>query len=182
MKKFIWGVIAGAAIMLMVMYCSTESHQMNTWHAKKKEVIKWERLDTFRFSFPEYSVVYPDYFIPDSSMLLNGNMKFDYEFEGHTISLRTFSIVNDGLWDRETVADSIASYRAQLTNDTITMIDMHPGYFYLEGHSKGNRYKFFEQYVIQKDYLYNFELAYSPELTDEQIKRLKELVHEWSPK
>ena len=182
MKKFLFGTIAGAAVILMVMYCSTGSHQMNTWHAKKKEVIKWERLDTFRFSVPEYSVVYPDYFVPDSSMLLNGNMKFDYEFEGHTISLRTFSIVNDGLWDRETVADSIASYHAQLTNDTITMIDMHPDYFYLEGHSKDNRYKFFEQYVIHKDYLYNFELAYSSELTDEQIKRLKELVHEWSPK
>ena len=153
---------------------------MNTWHAKKKEVIKWERLDTFRFSFPEYSVVYPDYFIPDSSMLLNGNMKFDYEFEGHTISLRTFSIVNDGLWDRETVADSIASYRAQLTNDTITMIDMHPGYFYLEGFSCVAPYSFYEQFVVDKDYIYVYELNYTNGLKD-RVKKLKELVHNWNP-
>ena len=182
MKKYLFGAIAWAGIMLMVMSCSTGERKASKWKPYKAKMITWEKLDTFVFENPTFKVEYPNIFVPDSSMLLNGNMKFDYEFEGHTISLRTFSIVNDGLWDRETVADSIASYRAQLTNDTITMIDMHPDYFYLEGHSKDNRYKFFEQYVIHKDYLYNFELAYSPELTDEQIKRLKELVHEWSPK
>ena len=36
MKKFIFGAIAGVAILLMVMYCSTGEKKASTWKPQKK--------------------------------------------------------------------------------------------------------------------------------------------------
>jgi hypothetical protein len=68
----------------------------------------------------------------------------------------------------------------KLNEDSITMIDVHPGYFYLEGRDGYN--KFYEQYVVEKDYIYVLGLFYSSGLRDEKVEHLKELVHEWSPR
>ena len=68
----------------------------------------------------------------------------------------------------------------KLNEDSITLIDRHQGYFYLEGMDR--YYKFYEQYVVDKDYIYVLGLFYSPGLVDEKVENLKNLVHEWSPK
>ena len=145
-------------------------------------MISWHKLDTFVFENPTFKVEYPDFFTVDTTELNEGRMSFRYVINGYFVVLRGFSSPRYELWDTNSVADSVESYLAELGNDTITMRDLHPGYFYLEGRSKKNEYKYYEQYVLGDEDIYIFELAYSPKLTDEQVKRLKELVHEWSPK
>jgi hypothetical protein len=62
------------------------------------------------------------------------------------------------------------------------MRDMHKDYFFLEGVSKEKRYRFYEQYVVDKEHIYVLELVYSGGIAENKVKLLKELVHEWSPK
>ena len=70
MKKLIFGAIAGAAIILMVMYCSTGDRKASTWKPYKSNIITWQKLDTFVFENPTFKVEYPDFFVPDSSVFL----------------------------------------------------------------------------------------------------------------
>ena len=179
MKKFLFGAIAGAAVILMVMCCSTKERKSSSWKPYKKEVLTWQKLDTFVFTNPTFKVEYPSYFVPDSSLLDNRNMRFDYSIDGNDVFLKCFSLPNDAHMDDSAAVEFFVGFR-KLNGDSITLVDKHPGYFYLEGMDR--YYKFYEQYVVDKNYIYVLGLFYSPELTDELVKRLKELVHEWSPK
>lgn len=179
MKRILIGIVAGAAIVLMVMFCSKERHQASSPKTQKKEMIIWEKLDTFVFENPTFKVEYPNIFVPDSSLLDNRNMRFDYSFAGCEVFLKCFSYPNDAnMNDSATVEFSVGLRK--LNEDSITLVDKHPGYFYLEGMDR--YYKFYEQYVVDKNYIYVLGLFYSPELGDEKVKKLKALVHEWSPK
>ncbi len=182
MKKFILGLIAGVGIVLMVMYCSTSSHQSSPQKSQKNEMITWEKLDTFVFDYPAYKVEYPDYFVVDTTELSTGCICFYHIIDGQKVSLRCFSCPNDERWDTKVAADSAAYYRITITNDSLTMRDMHKDYFFLEGVSKEKRYRFYEQYVVDKEQIYVLELVYSGGIPENKVKRLKELVHEWSPK
>ena len=182
MKKFIIGAIAGAAVILMVMYCSTGDKKASSWKPYKKEVITWQKLDTFVFADPTFKVEYPNNFIPDSSQYDNGTMQFKYMFNGKPVILRCFSANNDERWDDNIAADSAVYYRQTITNDSVTLRDMHQGYFYLGGYTKDIGISFYEQYVVSKDNIYILELVYASSLDEDQVKNLKELVHEWSPK
>lgn len=182
MKKFIIGVIAGGVIVLMVMYCSTGSHQATSQKSQENEMITWEKLDTFVFDYPDYKVEYPDYFEIDTTELSTGCICFYHIIGGQKVSLRCFSCPNDERWDTNVAADSAAYYRITITHDSLTLRDMHQDYFYLEGFSKEYNYRFYEQYVVDKEQIYVLELVYSGGIPENKVKRLKELVHEWSPK
>ena len=179
MKKFIIGAIAGAGIILLVMYCSTGERKASTWKPYKKEEITWQKLDTFVFTNPTFKVEYPDFFVPDSSLLVYRNMRFDYSFAGCEVFLKCFSYSNDAHMDDSAAVEFSVGFR-KLNEDSITLVDTHPGYFYLGGMDR--YYKFYEQYVVNKDYIYVLGLFYSLELKEEKVKNLKDLVHEWSPK
>ena len=182
MKKIIIGAIAVVAVILMVIYCSTGERKATSWESYKKEVITLELLDTFVFEDPIFKVEYPHVFVPDSSQYDTGTMEFKYIFEGKPVVLRCFSANNDERWDDNTAADSAVYFRQTITNDSVTMRDMHPGHFYLGGVSKDLNLKFYEQYVVDKKDIYVFELLYSSALDDEQVENLKKLVHEWKPR
>ncbi|WP_033149540.1 hypothetical protein [Prevotella sp. RM4] len=179
MKKYIIGLIALAGIILMMMYWYKESHQVRIPRYREVKMITWEKLDTFVLSNPTFKVVYPDNFVPDSSLLNNRNMRFDYSFAGCEVFLKCFSYPNDAHMDDSAAVEFSVGLR-KIHEDSITMIDKHPGYFYLEGMDR--YYKFYEQYVVDKDYIYVLGLFYSPGLGEEKVKNLKALVHEWSPK
>ena len=182
MKKFLFGAIAGVGIILLVMYCSTEERKASTWKPYKSNIITWQKLDTFVFENPTFKVEYPDFFVPDSSQYDNGTMQFKYMFNGNPIILRCFSANNDECWDDSIAADSAVYFRQTITNDSVTLRDMHQGYFYLGGYSKEIGIRFYEQYVVNKDNIYILELVYASSLDEDQVKNLKNLVHEWSPK
>ena len=179
MRKFIIGAITGVAIILMVMYCSTGERKASTWKPYKKELITWQKLDTFVFENPTFKVEYPDFFVPDSSFLDNRNMRFDYSYAGCEVFLKCYSYPNDAHFNDSTAVEFSVGFR-KLNEDSITLVDTHPGYFYLEG--MDTYYKFYEQYVVDKDYIYVLGLFYSLGLKEEKVKNLKVLVHEWSPK
>lgn len=90
MKKFLFGAIAGAAVILMVMFCSKGERKASSWKPYKKEVITWQKLDTFVLTDPTFKVEYPDFFVPDSSLLDNRNMRFDYSIDGNDVFLKCF--------------------------------------------------------------------------------------------
>ena len=146
---------------------------------REVKMITWEKLDTFVLSNPTFKVVYPDNFVPDSSLLDNRNMRFDYSFAGCEVFLKCFSYPNDAHMDDSAAVEFSVGLR-RLHEDSITMIDKHPGYFYLEGMDR--YYKFYEQYVVDKDYIYVLGLFYSPGLSAEKVKNLKSLAHDWNPK
>ncbi|WP_033148549.1 hypothetical protein [Prevotella sp. P6B1] len=179
MKKYLWLTIAVVGVVLMVMSCSTRDHKAGSQVTQEKEMITWEKLDTFVFDNPAYKVLYPDNFVPDSSLLDNRNMRFDYSFAGYEVFLKCFSYPNDAnMTDSAAVEFSVGLRK--INEDSITLVDKHPGYFYLEG--MDGYYKFYEQYVVDKNYICVLGLFYSPELGEEKVKNLKALVHEWSPK
>ena len=182
MKKYLFGLIAGVGIVLMVMYCSKSNHQSCPQKSQGNEMITWEKLDTFVMDNPVFKVEYPDYFKVDSTELNTGCICFYHIIGGQKVSLRCFSCPNDERWDTKVAADSAAYYRITITNDSLTLRDLHQDYFYLEGVSKEKRYRFYEQYVVDKEHIYVLELVYSGGIPEDKVKRLKELVHEWSPK
>ena len=179
MKKYLIGMIAVVGIILMMMCWYKESHQVRIPRYREVKMITWEKLDTFVLSNPTFKVVYPDNFVPDSSLLNNRNMRFDYSFAGCEVFLKCFSYPNDAHMDDSAAVEFSVGLR-KLHEDSITMIDKHPGYFYLEGMDR--YYKFYEQYVVDKDYIYVLGLFYSPGLSEEKVKNLKALVHDWNPK
>ena len=178
MKRILIGIVAGAAIVLMVMFCSKERHQASSPKTQKKEMITWEKLDTFVFENPTFKVEYPNIFVPDSSQLDNRNMRFDYSFAACDVFLKCFSYPNEAHMNDSAAAEFSVGLR-KINEDSITLVDKHPGYFYLEGMDR--YYKFYEQYVVDKNYIYLLGLFYSPGLGEEKVKKLKALVHEWSP-
>ena len=179
MKKYLWVTIAVVGIILMGMSCSTRGHQAGSQVIQEKEMITWEKLDTFVFVDPTFKVEYPNNFVPDSSLLDNRNMRFDYSSAGYEVFLKCFSYPNDANMNDSAAVEFSVGLR-KINEDSITLVDKHPGYFYLEGMDR--YYKFYEQYVVDKNYIYVLGLFYSPELGEEKVKNLKKLVHEWSPK
>lgn len=179
MKKYLIGMVAVAGIILLMMCWYKESHRVRIPRYREVKMITWEKLDTFVLSNPTFKVVYPDNFVPDSSLLDNRNMRFDYSFAGCEVFLKCFSYPNDAHMDDSAAVEFSVGIR-KIHEDSITMIDKHPGYFYLEGMDR--YYKFYEQYVVDKDYIYVLGLFYSPGLSEEKVKNLKTLVHDWNPK
>ena len=179
MKKYLIGMVVVAGIILMMMCWYKESHRVRIPRYREVKMITWEKLDTFVLSNPTFKVEYPDNFVPDSSLLDNSNMRFDYSFAGCEVFLKCFSYPNDAHMDDSAAVEFSVGLR-KIHEDSITMIDKHPGYFYLEGMDR--YYKFYEQYVVDEDYIYVLGLFYSPGLSEEKVKNLKSLVHDWSPK
>ena len=179
MKKYLIGMVVVAGIILMMMCWYKESHRVRIPRYREVKMITWEKLDTFVLSNPTFKVVYPNNFVPDSSLLDNRNMRFDYSFAGCEVFLKCFSYPNDAHMDDSTAVEFSVGIR-KIHEDSITMIDKHPGYFYLEGMDR--YYKFYEQYVVDEDYIYVLGLFYSPGLSEEKVKNLKALVHDWNPK
>ena len=179
MKKYLIGMVAVAGIILLMMCWYKESHRVRIPRCREVKMITWEKLDTFVLSNPTFKVVYPDNFVPDNSLLDNRNMRFDYSLAGCEVFLKCFSYPNDAHMDDSAAVEFSVGLR-KLHEDSITMIDKHPGYFYLEGMDR--YYKFYEQYVVDKDYIYVLGLFYSPGLSEEKVKNLKALVHDWNPK
>lgn len=179
MKKYLIGMVAVAGIILLMMCWYKESHRVRIPRCREVKMITWEKLDTFVLSNPTFKVVYPDNFVPDNSLLDNRNMRFDYSFAGCEVFLKCFSYPNDAHMDDSAAVEFSVGLR-KMHEDSITMIDKHPGYFYLE--EMDRYYKFYEQYVVDKDYIYVLGLFYSPGLSEEKVKNLKSLVHDWNPK
>ena len=180
MKKLIFGVIAVVAIVGIVEYCShDEGYQINDWTWKKKEVemITWEKLDTFVFEDQGFKVEYPSKFRVATT---ETEVDFSYEVDGELIFMRCYSIMNGDQWDVQTAADSIAEITKDIRHDSIVMKDLHPGYFYLKGYNDENRLGFYEQYVVDKDAIYVYELCY-PKNMENRMLRLMDLIHNWNP-
>ena len=114
--------MVGAAVILMVACCSTGGRKTSSWKPYKKDVFSWQKLDTFVFENPTFKVEYPDCFVPDSSLLVDRNIRFDYSFANCEVFLKCFSYSNDAQMDDSAAVEFFVGYR-KLNEDSITMVD-----------------------------------------------------------
>lgn len=179
MRKFIIGIIA-LVIVVGVLVCShDEGYQINDWSWKEKKVeqITWEKLDTFVFERYGFKVEYPSTFWMDTT---ESEVDFLYAVDDEVIYMRSYSITNGDKWDVQTAADSIAMIRKDIRNDSVVMKDLHPDYFYLKFYNDEQNLGFYEQYVVDKDAIYVYELCY-PKHMEDRMRNLMDLVHNWDP-
>ena len=179
MRKFIIGIIA-LVIIVGVLVCShDEGYQINDWSWKEKKVeqITWEKLDTFVFERYGFKVEYPNTFWMDTT---ESEVDFLYAVDDELILMRCYSFSNDDKWDVETAADSIAAIRKEIRNDSVVMKDMHPDYFYLKFYNDEKELRSYDQYVVDKDVIYVYELCY-PKVLEDRMRNLMDLVHNWNP-
>ena len=179
MRKFIWGIIA-VGIIGSVLVCSyDDGYQINDWTWKKEEVkmITWENLKTFVFEEQGFKVEYPSTFQVDTA---ENEVDFFYEVDDEIIFMRCYSISNSDKWDVQTAADSIVEIRKAIRKDSAVMKDMHPDYFYLKLYNEEKGLGFYEQYVVDKDAIYVYELCY-PSHLEARMQRLMDLIHNWNP-
>ena len=179
MRKFIIVIIA-LVIIVGVLVCShDEGYQINDWSWKEKKVeqIAWEKLDTFVFEGYGFKVEYPSSFWVDTT---ESEVDFLYEVDNELILMRCYSFLNADKWDVETAADSIAEIRKEIRNDSVVMKDLHPDYFYLKFYNDERDLGSYEQYVVDKDVIYVYELCF-PKNMEDRMQRLMDLVHNWNP-
>lgn len=180
MKKLFIGIIALAIVVGVVVYYSyDEGYKINDWTWKEKEVeqITWEKLDTFVSEDYGFKVEYPSTFWMDTT---ESEVDFLYAVDDELILMRCYSFSNDDKWDVETAADSIAAIRKEIRNDSVVMKDLHPDYFYLKFYNDERGLRAYEQYVVDKDVIYVYELCY-PKILEDRMRNLMDLVHNWSP-
>ena len=179
MRKFIIGIIA-LVIIVGVLVCShDEGYQINDWSWKEKKVeqITWEKLDTFVFERYGFKVEYPNTFWMDTT---ESEVDFLYAVDDELILMRCYTFSNDDKWDVETAADSIAAIRKEIRNDSVVMKDLHPDYFYLKFYNDEKELRSYDQYVVDKDVIYVYELCY-PKVLEDRMRNLMDLVHNWNP-
>lgn len=180
MKKLVIGIIALAIVVGVVVYCSyDEGYKINDWTWKEKEVeqITWEELDTFVFKEQGYKVEYPCTFSVDS---IGSAVVFMYEVDDEYIYMRSYSIPNGDKWDVQTTADSVAAIRKEIRKDSVVMKDLHPDYLYLKFYNDEEKLGFYEQYVVDENAIYTYELCYPKDMED-RMQNLMELIHKWEP-
>lgn len=181
MKKFLWGVLLVAFLVVMgVVYYSQddECHISNrTWKEEKVELITWEKLDTFVSEEWGFKVEYPSAFFVDTT---DTEIDFLYQVDGKIIYMRCYSTENADAWNVTTAADSIAEIRKRVLNDSVVMKDLHPDNFYLKGYDEKRDIGFYEQYVVSKDVIYTFELCFPTDM-ENRMKNLIDLIHNWNP-
>ena len=180
-KLLISGIVAMAVVVGVMAYCSyDEGYKINdwTWKENKPELITWEKTDTFVFEDYGFKVEYPSTFDVDTT---DTEVDFLYTIDDKIIFMRSYSISNGKKWDVKTAADSIAVIRKENRNDSVVMKDLHPDYFYLKGYNVEHSYGFYEQYVVDMDVIYVYELCYPKDMED-RMQRLMDLVHNWDPK
>ena len=179
MRKFIIVIIA-LVIIVGVLVCShDEGYQINDWSWKEKKVeqITWEKLDTFVFERYGFKVEYPNTFWMDTT---ESEVDFLYAVDDELILMRCYSFSNDDKWDVETASDSIAAIRKEIRNDSVVMKDLHPDYFYLKFYNDEKELRSYDQYVVDKDVIYVYELCY-PKVLENRMRNLMDLVHNWNP-
>ena len=140
-------------------------------------MITWEKLDTFVSEEWGFKVEYPSAFFADTT---DTEIDFLCEVDGEMIYLRCYSMGNVDAWDVTTAADSMAEIRKRVLNDSVVMKDLHPDYFYLKGYDDKRDIGFYEQYVVNKDVIYTYELCFPTDM-ENRMKNLMDLIHNWNP-
>jgi hypothetical protein len=183
MKKYIIGIITAIAIIVgLVYYCSSDEKEYKVgswWEPEKKKEITWTKLDTIVVGDGLFKLEYPECFILDDEGLLDSSVCVKYQ--GKEDTYLTASVSKNTLHgDTQAVADSIVKQRREEGLDSITMQDMHDGYFYLKGNALYDNCRFYEQFVVGHDFIYNLYLSYKS-YEESKMDKLFQLVHEWRP-
>lgn len=183
-ERLLWTLLVlGVIVIGITAYCNKpyEFKVSRTPYKEKISPIKayldTAKLLTYVYEDSFFVVQYPDKFKIKTEED-DFSVTFEYITERGYISLSCYTALNDEHWDSYTGADSIAAMREADSNDTVTMKDVHDGYFYLKTKSGDGFFRTYEQYVMSRDIVYILELTYSPNI-EKDIQRLFQLVHDW---
>ena len=184
-ERLLWTLLVlGVIVVGIIAYCNKpyEFKVSRTPYKEKisplKAYLDTAKLLTYVYEDSFFVVQYPDKFKINTKKEDDFSVTFEYITERVYISLSCYTALNDEHWDSYTGADSIAAMREADSNDTVTMKDVHDGYFYLRTKSSDGFFRTYEQYVMSRDIVYILELTYSPNI-EKDIQRLFQLVHDW---
>ena len=183
MKKVLFGILIVGVIVGVIYLCSDgddDYQSVRTWKPVKEDVITWNKLDTVVISDGLLKLEYPDCFELGDRVCGDSDVTVNYKGE-ENLFLTASVIANEMHFNTDELADYVVNLINEEGNDTITMQDMHDGYFYLTGMVKKNRYSFYEQYVVDHDLIYKLCLVY-PSHFESKVRELKQYVHGWNPK
>ena len=183
MKKVLFGILIVGVIVGVIYLCSDgddDYQSVRTWKPVKEDVITWNKLDTVVISDGLLKLEYPDCF--ELGDRVCGDSDVTVSYKGEEDLFLTASVIANGMHlNTDELADYVVNLINEEGNDTITMQDMHDGYFYLTGMVKKNRYSFYEQYVVDHDLINKLCLVY-PSHFESKVRELKRYVHGWNPK
>ena len=183
MKKVLFGILIVGVIVGVIYLCSDgddDYQSVRTWKPVKEDVITWNKLDTVVISDGLLKLEYPDCFELGDRVCGDSDVTVNYKGE-ENLFLTASVIANEMHFNTDELADYVVNLINEEGNDTITMQDMHDGYFYLTGMVKKNRYSFYEQYVVDHDLINKLCLVY-PSHFESKVRELKRYVHGWNPK
>ena len=183
MRKFLFGVILVGIIAGLIYYCSDgddDYQSVRRWKPVKEDVITWEKLDTVVIDDGLLTFEYPDCFQLDDSVCGDSDVTVSYKDKAD-LFLTASVTPNEMHLNTDELVDYMVNLINEEGNDTVTMQDMHDGYFYLTCEAKRIRYKSYEQYVVDHDLIYKLCLMY-PSDFESKVRKLKEYVHGWNPK
>lgn len=184
MKKILLGILLVGVIAGVIYLCSDGEDD----HYDYKEVLSRPRDDAIRWNILyEVNVgdgllklEYPDCFELDDSICGDSDVTMSYKGEAD-LFLTASVIENKMHLNTDELADSMVNQINEEGNDTVTMQDMHDGYFYLTCEPMRTRYRSYAQYVVDHDLIYRLCLMY-PSHFESKVRKLKEYVHGWNPK
>ena len=186
-NRIMYVLIALGVVLMIVVYgierCENDRYQIHgPWKPEKKNIITWKKADTiimgdtvFTITCPECFEVLEDLSLTDSIVVL----KYKGEESIELIAYVTKNLMN---WSVQGAADSISMVREIQEGDTVTMKDMHDGYFYLKGLGRSRKYNFYEQHILDEGCIYTLILIYPTYKKDEEMQNILRLVHDWNPK
>jgi hypothetical protein len=182
MKKVLFGILIVGVIVGVIYLCSDgddDYQSVRTWKPVKEDVITWNKLDTVVISDGLLKLEYPDCFELGDRVCGDSDVTVSYKGE-ENLFLTASVIANEMHLNTDELAEYMVNLINEEGNDTVTMQDMHDGYFYLTCMPKRSSYRSYEQFVVDHDFIYKLCLMF-PSYLENKLRKLKEYVHGWNP-
>jgi hypothetical protein len=185
MKKFLFGILLIGVIAGVIYLCSDGDDNHYDYEEVKRptcleDVITWNKLDTVVIGDGLLKLEYPDCFELGDSICGDSDVTVSYK-DKEDLFLTASVTANEMHLNTDELADYVVNMINEEGNDTVTMQDMHDGYFYLTCEPKRTRFRSYEQYVVEHDFIYRLCLMF-PSHLENKLRKLKEYVHGWNPK
>ena len=183
MRKFLFGIVLIGVIAGVIYLCfgdDDDYQNVGNWKPTKEDVITWNKLDSVIIGDGLLKLEYPNCFEIDDSLC--GDNEVTMLYRGKEQLLLTACVKeNTRHCNTNEVADSVVFMMKKQGYYDITMQDMHDGYFYLKGKDRNSLLCFYEQYIVEHDFIYKLCMMY-PSSIESKVRKLEEYVHGWNPK
>jgi hypothetical protein len=132
MKKILFGILIIGVVVGVIYLCNDNDDDHYDYIPKcpTDNAIRWNILYEVNVGDGLLKLEYPDCFELDDS--INGDSDVTMSYKGEADLFLTASVIENKMHlNTDELADSMVNLINEEGNDTVTMQDMHDGYFYL---------------------------------------------------